>query len=54
LDLATIPDGRTLLEFAHTGWRDDDGNFRKCNTLWAILLYHLQRYLETRKGEPAF
>ena len=47
-------DGRTLVEFAHSGWPDAVGNFRKCNTLWAILLYHLKNYLETQKADPAY
>jgi hypothetical protein len=42
-----------MLEFAHTEWRENDPSYRKCNTLWAILLYHLRRYVETAKREPA-
>ncbi|CDR35167.1 SRPBCC family protein [Criblamydia sequanensis] len=47
-------DGRTLIEFSHTEWPGDGGNFRKCNTLWAILLHHLKNYVETDVPEPAF
>lgn len=47
-------DGRTLVEFTHSGWPDARGNFRKCNTLWAILLFHLQKHLHTQGTEPAF
>jgi uncharacterized protein YndB with AHSA1/START domain len=36
--------GRTLVEFAHSGWPGTHGNYRKCNTLWAILLHHLKEY----------
>lgn len=46
--------GRTLVEFSHTNWPDTDGNFRKCNTLWAILLFHLKKYLEFGNAAPAF
>jgi uncharacterized protein YndB with AHSA1/START domain len=47
-------DGRTLVEFSHTGWAETDGNLRKCNTLWAVLLFHLQQYLETKQAKPTF
>jgi hypothetical protein len=45
--------GRTLVEFAHRGWPHAGGNFRKCNTQWAILLHHLRDYAETGKPAPA-
>lgn len=45
--------GRLLLEFEHRGWPHAGGNFRKCNTQWAILLHHLRRYLETGTADPA-
>jgi hypothetical protein len=45
--------GRTLIEFAHRGWPHTGGNFRKCNTRWAVLLHHLCKYLETGKADPA-
>jgi uncharacterized protein YndB with AHSA1/START domain len=38
--------GCTLVEFAHTGWPETNGNYRKCNTLWAILLHQLQQEAE--------
>jgi uncharacterized protein YndB with AHSA1/START domain len=44
--------GRTLVVFAHAGWLDASGNYRKCNTRWAILLHHLRASLETGKHEP--
>ncbi len=46
--------GRTLVEFSHAGWPETDDNLRKCNTLWAILLFHLKKYLEVGKPAPAF
>jgi hypothetical protein len=45
--------GRTLVEFAHCGWRHTGGNFRKCNTTWASLLHHLRQFLETGTPSPA-
>ena len=45
--------GRTLIEFVHRGWPHTGGNFRKCNTQWAILLHHLRQYLETGNPAPA-
>jgi uncharacterized protein YndB with AHSA1/START domain len=52
--ISPLSDGRTLVEFSHSGWPDTKGNFRKCNTLWAVLLFHLQKYLATKQAEPAF
>ncbi|MDE1175927.1 MAG: SRPBCC domain-containing protein [Edaphobacter sp.] len=46
--------GRTLVELSHSGWHDTTENFRKCNTLWAILLFHLKKYLEAGEAGPAF
>jgi uncharacterized protein YndB with AHSA1/START domain len=46
--------GQTFVEFSHTGWPDAGGNFRKCNTLWPILLFHLQQYLATKQANPTF
>jgi len=44
---------RTLVEFAHTGWPHTEGNYRKCNTLWAVLLHHLRQFVETGQAAPA-
>lgn len=46
-------DNRTLVELSHTAWPDQQGNFRKCNTLWGVLLHHLKNYVETGKIDPA-
>jgi len=46
-------DGRTLVEFVHRGWPHAGGNFRKCNTQWAVLLHHLRQFAETGKAAPA-
>ena len=53
-DLSPADKGRTYLEFLHSDWPSTGGSFRKCNTLWGILLYHLQKYVETQKSDPAF
>lgn len=45
--------GRTLVELAHSGWPNTGGNYRKCNTQWAILLHHLRAFVETGKPAPA-
>ena len=52
--LSDTGDGRTLVEFSHTEWPGSDGNFRKCNTFWAILLHHLKQYVETGQKTPAY
>ncbi len=46
--------GRTLLELKHSGWPGTHGNFRKCNTIWAVLLHHIQKYVQTGSPAPAF
>ncbi len=48
------PDGRTKVILIHSGWESEDGNYKKCNTLWGGLLVHLQRYLETGVPAPMF
>ena len=44
----------TLVRFSHLGWPDTEGHFKHCNTLWAVLLYHLQQYVETSIAKPTF
>jgi uncharacterized protein YndB with AHSA1/START domain len=51
--LSQTADDRTLVELSHNSWPDQQGNFRKCNTLWGILLHHLKNYVETGKIDPA-
>lgn len=51
--LSKTDDNRTLVELSHTSWPDQEGNFRKCNTLWGILMHHLKNYLETGEPDPA-
>ncbi len=48
------PDGRIRISLIHSGWQAQDGNYRKCNSLWGGLLTHLKRYLETGKPSPMF
>lgn len=50
-DISDNGDGRTFVAFTHSGWTDTDGNFRKCNTIWGVLLHHLQQFVQT--GSPA-
>lgn len=50
--LSPTKDNRTLVEFTHSSWPHQEGNFRKCNTLWGVLLYHLKNYVETGKSNP--
>lgn len=51
--LSKTDDNRTLVELSHVSWPDEAGNFRKCNTLWGILLHHLKNYVESGKPNPA-
>lgn len=52
--LSATDDGRTLVEHVHAGWPGTHGNYRKCNTLWGVLLHHLRTYAETGDAAPAF
>ena len=52
--LSDTGDGRTLVELSHTEWPHTDGNYRMCNTRWAIVLHHLKQYLETGEKNPAY
>lgn len=44
--ISDTDDGRTLVEHVHAGWPGAHGNFRKCNTLWAVLLHRLRQHVE--------
>lgn len=50
-EITALDDGRTLLTLHHSGWSGTNGNFRKCNTIWGVLLHHIQQYVQT--GTPA-
>ena len=52
--LTPIEDGRTRVEHVHAGWPGTQGNFRKCNTTWGVLLHHLRNYVETGAAATAF
>lgn len=52
--LEPLDDGRTQVELTHAGWPGTHGNFRKCNTIWAVLLHHLGQYVETSQPATAF
>lgn len=47
-------DGKVLVECIHYGWEDTNGNFKKCNTLWGMLMYNLKQFVETGKPGPTF
>ncbi|MFA6916852.1 MAG: SRPBCC domain-containing protein [Parachlamydiales bacterium] len=51
--ISKYDDERSLVEMRHAGWPGQHGNFRKCNTLWGILLHHLKTYAETKSALPA-
>jgi hypothetical protein len=52
--LITPHGDRTFLELKHSGWPGTHGNFRKCNTIWGVLLHHIQQYVQTGTPAPAF
>lgn len=44
--------GRTVLDFAHLGWKSSDGVFAVCALDWARYLSSLKTYLEVGVGAP--
>lgn len=46
-------DGRTLLRFAHTGWRVVTDMFAGCNYDWGRFMTSLKSYCETGTGTPS-
>jgi uncharacterized protein YndB with AHSA1/START domain len=46
-------DGRTLLRFAHTGWRAVTDMFAACNYDWGRFMTSLKSYCETGTGTPS-
>lgn len=53
-NLVPKEDGRVLVECTHQGWANTNGKFRKCNTLWGMLLSHLKQFVESGKPDPTF
>lgn len=53
-NLMKANDGQVMVECSHEGWPGSEGNFRKCNTLWGMLLFHLKQFAETGKAKPTF
>ena len=45
-------DGRTILHFAHAGWRAVTDTFAGCNYDWALFLKSLKDLCETGTGTP--
>ncbi len=44
--LSDVDGGRTLVEFSYGDWPEAAGNYRKCNTSWAVLLHRLRQEAE--------
>lgn len=53
-EISETGDDRTLVVLTHSGWAGTDGNFRKCNTIWGVLLHHLSQAVRTGTPAPAF
>ena len=45
-------EGRTMLHFRHSSWREDAKLFPHCSLGWAIFLLSLKEFAETGKGRP--
>lgn len=46
-------DGRTLLRFTHSGWREVADMFAECNYAWGRFMTSLKSYCETGTGTPS-
>jgi len=44
--------GKTLLHFRHSKWKEDAKIFPHCSLGWAIFLLSLKEFVETGKGRP--
>jgi uncharacterized protein YndB with AHSA1/START domain len=45
-------EGRTILHFRHSNWREDAKIFPHCSLGWAVFLLSLKEFVETGKGRP--
>jgi uncharacterized protein YndB with AHSA1/START domain len=46
-------EGRTILRFAHSGWRAVTDTFAGCNYDWALFMKSLKSLCETGTGSPS-
>ena len=46
-------EGRTILRFAHSGWREVTDTFASCNYDWASFMRSLKSLCENGTGTPA-
>ncbi|NMN99582.1 SRPBCC family protein [Antrihabitans stalactiti] len=53
-EISALDEGTTLLVLTHSGWPGTHGNYRKCNTIWGVLLHHLAQAVKSGKPAPAF
>lgn len=44
--------GKTMLHFRHSNWRENAKSFPHCSIGWAIFLISLKEFVETGKGRP--
>jgi uncharacterized protein YndB with AHSA1/START domain len=47
-------EGKTLVRFVHSGWKDDALTSARCNTTWGHLMITLTNYVERGKVDPYF
>lgn len=53
LSFDLLPDGqRTIVDFAHAGWREASAHYRTTSCCWAAYLRLLRRYLEHGERIP--
>jgi uncharacterized protein YndB with AHSA1/START domain len=45
--------GKTILRFAHAGWREATDMFARCSYDWALFMKSLKMLCETGAGTPA-
>lgn len=44
-------EGKTLVQFSHDGWPEQDEFYAQCSFSWGRYLESLRQYCQTRKGE---
>ena len=45
-------EGKTILFFSQTGWKEESEFFAHCNCRWAYFMLSMKLYLEQGKGTP--
>ena len=47
-----VKEGKTILFFSQTGWKEESEFFAHCNCRWGYFMLSMKSYLENGKGTP--